>query len=638
MFSKKIKGILLLVVVLLVLGACGNEAEGEVGSETEEETVNVTILGTSDIHGFLMPWDYEIDEEITDGSLSQVSTAIKEYRENNDHVILVDAGDLIQGNSIDMFAEAEEHPGVKAFNYLEYDAWTLGNHEFDFGAETMENIISQFDNTVLAGNLVMEDGSEITQSYEIIEKDGVKIALIGMTTPTTMLFNQDNDLSQYLDILDPVEETEKVLAELEDQADVFIGIMHMGLENENGIPNTGVTDLANAVPELDAIIAGHNHENISQEVVNDVVITEPAAYANYLSVLDVEINIDNGEVTVETETIDISDFERDTEFEELIAEEHQIARDDANQVLGTVEGVPMTHDDELPGVPYDFLHSTPMNRFYNEVQLHYSDADVVATLTEMNHHLEGDTIHKKDINYNYNFVLGETSVFEMTGEELKTYMEWSADYFNTLNDGDITVSFNPERRASKYSTYDTFGGLNYTIDLTEEYGNRIQNIVFEDTNEPLEDDDLIKVGMNQYRLDQLLSDGEIFEGKSFEPIWISTNEFGEEGTIRGMAMDYIVNVNDGVIVTEDNPYWEIKGIDENSDEYQAVKYLANEGAIELTSSEDGEMTNIESENGLEEIEASEAEEIEEKLNITGVYTDGMTRGEFYVAAHQEAAE
>ncbi|WP_440897249.1 bifunctional metallophosphatase/5'-nucleotidase [Amphibacillus sp. Q70] len=633
MLSRKIK-IILLLTAALVLGAC----EAGTEAEAEEETVNITILGTADVHGFLMPWDYEVDEEITNGSLSQISTAIKEYRENNDHVILVDAGDLIQGNNIDMFADEEEHPGVKAFNYLEYDAWTLGNHEFDFGAETMENIISQFNNTILAGNLVMEDGSEIAQGYEIIEKDGVNVALIGMTTPTTMLFNKDNDLSQYLDIIDPVEETKKVVAELEDQADVFVGVMHMGLENENGIPNTGVTDLANAVPELDAIIASHMHENISQEVVNDVVITEPDAYANYLSVLNIEINKSNNEVSVETKTVDISDFERDLEFEELIAEEHQIARDDANQVLGTIEGVPMTHDDELPEVPYDFLHSTPINRFYNEVQLHYSEADVVATLTEMNHHLEGDTIHKKDINYNYNFVLGETSVFEMTGEELKTYMEWSADYFNTLNDGDITVSFNPERRGSKYSTYDTFGGLNYTIDLTEEYGNRIKNVVFEETNEPVKDDDLIKVGMNQYRLDQLLSDGEIFEDKSFEPIWVSTNEFGEEGTIRAMAMDYITNVNNGVIVTEDNPYWEIEGIDENSDEYQAVKYLANNGAIELNSSEDGELTNIESENGLEEIEASEAEEIEEKLEITGVYTNGMTRGEFYVAAHKEATE
>lgn len=627
LLSKKIK-ITLLFIVALILSAFS--------SEDNNEHISITLLATSDVHGFLMPWDYETDEEITTGSLSQISTAVKEYREKDEHVILVDVGDLIQGNNIDMFAQEEEHPGVKALNYLEYDSWTLGNHEFDYGAETMEKIIKQFEGAVLAGNLVMQDGSEITQGYEIIQKGDVKIALIGMTTPTTMLFNQSNDLSEYLDIVDPVEETQKILKELEDEADVFIGIMHMGVENENGIPNTGVEDLANAIPELDAIVAGHMHENIDQKVINDVVITEPGVYANYLSIVNIEIDKSTGEVSVESDTIDVSEFERDLEFEKIIETEHQTARDDANKVLGKIVGLPMTYDNEFPDVPYDFLHSTPINRFYNEVQLHYSNADVVATLTEMDHSLEGDTIHKKDINKNYSFVLGETSVFEMTGEELKTYMEWSADYFNTLAPGDITISFNPERRGSKYSTYDTFGGLNYTIDLTEEFGNRIQNVVFEETGQPLKDDDIVKVGMNQYRLDQLLSEGEIFEGKSFEPIWISTEEFGEDGTIRKMAVDFIVNVEDGVIVTEDNPYWEIHGIDENSEEYQAVKYLVSENVIELTSSEDGELTNIESENGLEKIEATVAKEIEEKLNIADVYTEGMTRGEFYIAVYKEA--
>lgn len=624
------------MVIGLVFSASGFNTYA---AEANDSTVDITILGTSDVHGFLMPWDYEIDEEIEDGSLSQLSTAIKDYRKTRDNVILVDAGDLIQGNNIDMFSEEDDHPGVRILNELEYDTWVLGNHEFDFGAEVLKNVVSQFNNPVLAGNLEMKDGEQITEGYQIIEKDGARVALIGMTMPTTMLFNKDSDLGNHLDIHDPVEETKKVMAELEGKADVFVGVMHMSLENENNIPNTGVEDLVNAVPELDAVIAGHMHENISQEVINDVVITEPDAYANYLSVIDISVDKSNGEVTVESETVEAAEFERDTEFENMLAEEHQHARDDANTVLGTVEGVPMTHDDELPDVPYDFMYSTPINRFYNEVQLYYSGADVTATLTEMNHELDDDVIHKKDINYNYTFVLGETSVFEMTGEELRTYMEWSADYFNTLQPGDITVSFNPERRASKYSTYDTFGGLNYTIDLTKEYGERIQDVVFEETGEPLEDDDVVKVGMNQYRLDQLLSEGGIFEGKSFEPIWVSTIERGEtEGTIRSMAMDYIVDVQNGVITAEDRPYWEIKGIDNSSEEYQAVKYLTNNDIIELNSSEDDESTNIESENGLENIDSSEAKKIEDKAKINDIYDEGMTRGEFYAAVYNEIGE
>lgn len=606
--------------------------------EQAEEKVNITILATSDVHGFLMPWDYSIDGEISNGSQSQISTAVKEYRENSKNVILVDIGDAIQGNSIDLFSRSEEHPAVKAINYMNYDAWTMGNHEFDFGMEALKKIASKFDGPILAGNLFMTDGSEFAKGYEIIEKDGVRVALIGMTTPMTMEFNKDNDLVKHIDITDPVVETKRVIKELEGKADVLVGVMHMGQDNENNNPNTGVNDIANACPELDVIIAGHMHKNVSRDVVNGVVITEPGVYGRQLSVVDLSFDKNDGQVSlssVDSKTIDTKDFERDLEFEKLIASEHEAARTDANQIIGKVQGVPMTPANELPGVQYGFLNSTPINRFFNEVQLHYSIADVVSVITELNPKIEGDTIRKKDIAYNYTYVLGETTVYKMTGKDLKTYMEWSADYFNTLKPGDITISFNPVRRASKYSTYDTFGGVTYTIDLTKEYGDRIQNLAYAKNGEPVKDEDEIKVGMNAYRLEPFLKEGGIFEGRTFEILWVSTQELGEyEGTIRGMSIDYIKNVKDGVLVAEDDPNWEVIGIDETSEEYQAVKYLVNNGVISLKASDDGVYKNIESVNGLEKIEAAEAAEIEAKLGITGVYKEDMTRGEFYVAAHK----
>lgn len=606
--------------------------------ESTKEKVNLTILATSDVHGFLMPWDYSIDAEIFNGSLSQISTAVKEYRTNNENVILVDIGDAIQGNSIDLFARSEEHPAVKAMNYMNYDTWTMGNHEFDFGMEALKNISSKFNGSILAGNLFMRDGSDFAKGYKIIEKDGVKIALIGMTTPMTMEFNKDNDLVDHINITDPVAETRRVINELKGKADILVGVMHMGQDNENNNPNTGVNDIANACPELDVIIAGHMHKNVSKDVVNGVVITEPGVYGRQLSVVSLSFEKNNGQVSIssiDSKTVDTKNFKRDMELEGLISSEHDAARTDANQIVGKVQGVPMTPANTLPGVQYGFLNSTPINRFFNEVQLHYSIADVVSVITELNPKIEGDTIRKKDIAYNYTYVLGETTVYKMTGKDLKTYMEWSADYFNTLKPGDITISFNPARRASKYSTYDTFGGVNYTIDLTKEYGNRIQNLVYSKNGEPVKEDDEIKVGMNAYRMEPFLKQGGIFEGRTFEILWVSTKELGEyEGTIRGMSIDYIKNVKNGVIVAENNPNWKVIGIDEGSEEYQAVKYLVNNGAISLKASADGVYKNIESVNGLEAIGDAEAKEIEAKLGITGAYKDGMTRGAFYVAAHK----
>ncbi|MDZ4941437.1 5'-nucleotidase C-terminal domain-containing protein, partial [Clostridium perfringens] len=134
-------------------------------------------------------------------------------------------------------------------------------------------------------------------------------------------------------------------------------------------------------------------------------------------------------------------------------------------------------------------------------------ADVVSLGTDNEKaKLNVGPIKRKDIAFNYTYAGGEVTVYEVTGAQLKKYMEWSADYYNTLKDGDITISFNPVRRASKYSTNDYFGGINYTIDLTKESGNRITDLKYKN-GAPIKDTDKIKLGMNSYRMDQLLAKG-----------------------------------------------------------------------------------------------------------------------------------
>lgn len=122
-------------------------AVSSVAVEEAKETVEIQLLATSDIHGKMLPYDYALDAESTSGSLAQISTLIKELR--TDNTILIDTGDLIQGNSADLFLEDEIHPMIQGLNTVGYDIWVLGNHEFNYDVDTLEKIIGQSEQTVL---------------------------------------------------------------------------------------------------------------------------------------------------------------------------------------------------------------------------------------------------------------------------------------------------------------------------------------------------------------------------------------------------------------------------------------------------------------------------------------------------------
>ncbi|WP_200852296.1 metallophosphoesterase, partial [Klebsiella pneumoniae] len=144
---------------------------------------NVTILGTSDLHGHFMPWDYSADKLNLSGSLSQIATKVKTIRQEQPNVILVDAGDTIQGNFVETFKDEAIDPMMLGFNEMKYDVWVLGNHECDFGLKVLNRSLTQFKGRSLAGNIQRPDGNPFLPGYTIIERGGIKIGVIGMDTP-----------------------------------------------------------------------------------------------------------------------------------------------------------------------------------------------------------------------------------------------------------------------------------------------------------------------------------------------------------------------------------------------------------------------------------------------------------------------
>ena len=532
--------------------------------------VNVKILGTSDVHGRVVPWSYASDTEDKSGSYAQLSTLINQRRKENKNVILVEVGDSIQDNSIDLFAltleEAKNHPIPKVLNYMKYDVFVPGNHEFNFGMPVLNEILNDIKAKKLAANLYHKDGKRYLQPTTIIQKDGVKIGIIGLTTPMSAKFEEDTGNLKDYKYVSIVEETKKQVKNLKDKkVDAIVAVAHMGIENENNIPETGLRDLANAVPEIDAIVAGHMHQDVKSETINGVLITEPHRYGTVLSEIDLKFDVNDKTKKVKllgktATTTPVKNLEADKKVEEIYKPYHERLREIANEKIGETEN-DMVPQGKIHGVSISFAKDTGMSSFITDVEKYYSKADVVSFAYDYeNVKLDKGDIKRKDIAYNYRYAGGDVSVYEMTGKQLKDYMEWAADYFDTIQKGDTNYRYNDVRGKSKYVTFDIFGGVSYKIDLRNQKGNKIVDLKLADGRK-ITPDMKLKVGMNSYRFDQLIKKGGIFEGQNIPLVWSSKDEMGQDkGRIQSMMIDYIKNVKGGKIDGKSHDRWEIIGL------------------------------------------------------------------------------
>ncbi|MCX9590413.1 bifunctional metallophosphatase/5'-nucleotidase [Vibrio cholerae] len=560
---------------------------------------NVTILGTSDLHGHFMPWDYSADKLNLSGSLSQIATKVKTIRQEQPNVILVDAGDTIQGNFVETFKDEAIDPMMLGFNEMKYDVWVLGNHEFDFGLKVLNRSLTQFKGRSLAGNIQRPDGNPFLPGYTIIERGGIKIGVIGMDTPMTQVFAEGTNRLEGMTFTNPTLEVQKIIKQIDPQVDAIVLVAHMGLENENDITNTGVTDIANGNPELDAIVAGHMHTLIDKAVVNGVIITEPDKYGRALSRIDLQFEEQNGKFTLinkDSLTYKIKDITSDSKMESLYEPYHKRLREMANREIAQLSGVNLVPENEIRGIPQVHVQDTGISALFQEASFFYAPkANVIALqIDNDNAKLDVGSIKAKDIAYNYQYAGGEITVYQMTGKELKQYMEWSAGYFNSVKPGDVTYSFNPERRASKYSTNDFFAGVTYTIDLTQPAGERITDLKFADGT-PVKDNSEIRLGMNSYRMGHLTQKGGVLEGQQFPVLFDTEAEYGEEqGTIRNLTIRYLTEQKQGKYEGKPMQRWKLSGLEGFEKEREIVKELINSGKMDVPASADGRYTNIES--------------------------------------------
>lgn len=398
-----------------------------------------------------------------------------------------------------------------------------------------------------------------------------------MVTPNIVKWDSEK-LVGYT-VTDPLDEINKAIDEIKDKVDIIISANHMGEKNEYGVKNSGVDDIAMATNDIDVILAAHFHQAVENKVLNDVLIVENKNSGQTLAQVNITLK-KNQEgkfeiISKNSKLIDISQYEPDEELSQILAEYDKRAKEDANTIIGKLEGGNLTPENEIKGIAQGYIQDTALIDLINEVQLYYSGADVsAAALFSSNANLlEGD-IKKSDTSLIYKFP-NTLYVLEMTGKQLKQYMEWSASYFNKYNEGDLTISFNPD---SPGFLYDMFAGVNYDIDISKEVGNRIKNLTKKDGS-PIKDDDIFKVVVNNYRANtQLLSD-EIF--KEDKPKLLEIDVRGDLGGVRELIADYIKNVKKGKLTPNVDNNWKIIGNNWDKNLHEKAKEQINSNKITL---------------------------------------------------------
>lgn len=532
--------------------------------------VNIKFLGTSDVHGRIVPWSYGADVEDKSGSYAQIATYVNEVRKNAKNVILVDIGDAIQDNQVEVFAKSEKYykdnPVPKVLNAMGYDIFILGNHEFNFGMTALNEILKDIQAKTLTANFYhKENGKRYVEPTMIVEKEGVKLGIIGLTTPMSAIFEKDTGHLDKMTFSSPSEEAKKQIAALKAQnVDAIVVLAHMGIENENNIADTGVADLIQNVDGIDVIIAGHMHKNVSSETIKNTVITEPHRYGTVVSEVDMIFDVDpQGKVKLlskTAKTVPVNKLDADPNIVKIYQPYHDELRRLNNVKIGETANE-MIPQGKNHGVSIAFSQDTGMSSFITDVMQHYSHADVTAFAFDYETvRLDKGEIKKKDVIYNYRYAGGDVSVYEVTGKQLKQYMNWAADYFDTIQEGDKEYRYNAERKKSKYVTFDIFGGVKYNIDLRKPSGEKIVDLTLAD-GRPITDETKIKLGMNSYRFGQLTKKGGIWAGQTIPTLWESKVAMGSEsGTIQNMMVDYITNVKKGKIEGLSHNRWKIVGL------------------------------------------------------------------------------
>lgn len=498
-----------------------------------------TVMGTTDLHGHAVNWDYFTDAVYADKALNavglaKISTLVTQIRKEKgrNRTLLIDAGDIIQGTQLSYYYarvepitakhHAPRHPMAMAMNAIGYDAAALGNHEFNYGIPTVRAFEKQLDFPLLGANaLHAKDEKPAFKPYVIKELHlghgrPIKVGILGLTNPGIAIWDKANVSGQMV-FPGIVEMAKKYVPRMKAAgADIVVVSAHSGIDEPTSYgdqlpwPEDASGEMAKTVPDIDAILVGHTHKEVPQRLIanattgKNVVLSEPLCWGQRLSCFDFEVEFDKGAwhvTSLTSRVLNSNTVAEDPKIVKLLAAEHKKVVAYVNQVIGTCKA-----DLSIAEAPYK---DVPIIDLIGRVQADtvkaalastsYANLPVLAQAAPFNRTavIPAGTVKLRDAAglYIYENTL-EARL--LTGAQIKDYLEYSAKYFAQLAVGapvDLTKLTN-QQNTPDYN-FDTVYGVSYDIDLTQPVGSRIVNLSY--GGKPIDPAAQFVLAVNNYR-------------------------------------------------------------------------------------------------------------------------------------------
>jgi len=485
----------------------------------DERNSTLLILQTTDIHGAILPYDY-VENEKSAASLASVSTYIGRERGKKPDIILLDNGDILQGSPsvyyYNFIDTVSPHLVAEAMNYLEYDAATIGNHDIEAGHPVYDRLLNEYHFPVLGANAISKStGEPYFMPYTIINKNGVKVAVLGLVTPMIPDWLPP-ELYSGIEFADMLETAEKWMARIQkEKPDIIAGLFHSGwdkskLKSSGTVPleENGSATIAYNIHGFDIIFTGHDHNIVNEKIVNKygdtVLILNSGSRAEKIGLAEISLSEGRKKKKVTGEIVNTRDYKPDKLYTEKFEKYHSNISKYVKKVIGISEKNISSRESYFgPSAFIDFIHT---------VQLKLTGADVsfAAPLSFDVQISEGPvTISDMFKLYRYENML---YTMELTGEEIIKYLEYSCSlWFNTMKgpedrllrfrtarDGNpVLINGRPMLLNAPYN-FDSAAGIDYTVDVSKPVGKRIWISSMSD-GQPFSPRKRYRVALNSYR-------------------------------------------------------------------------------------------------------------------------------------------
>lgn len=493
------------IIFLFAFALCG-----------QEKTVVIKILQTSDVHGAIFPYNF-IEDKPMNTSLLQAYTYVKQQRSLlGNNLILLDNGDNLQGqptvyyyNFIDTVSS---HLLAQVMNFMGYNATSVGNHDIEAGHAVYDRIRRQYNFPMLSANIVnTRTGNPYFEPYTVFERDGVKIAVLGLITPHVPYWLPENLWSgmQFTDMLEAARKWVAIINEKE-RPDILIGLFHAGYKAGDNVDepmNENASLLvAQQVAGFDAVFVGHDHDRLCKQFVNvnndSVWVLDPTSNARYVSDVTFTLTVDNGKVKskqVGGRLVDVAQLDMDDETRQFDAQ-FDTVKAFVSKPIGVFTKTISTRDAYFgPSAFVDLIH---------RIQLDVANADIsFAAPLSFDTEIAKGAVYVRDMFklYKYENML---YAMELTGQEVKDFLEFSyglwikqmrkpGDNLLLMHKADA-ASLRNGRFVNPSYNFDSAAGIYYEVDVTQPMGHRI-NIIKMANGEPFSLTKKYRVAINSYR-------------------------------------------------------------------------------------------------------------------------------------------